>query len=162
MKSAEYWINKLGLIKHPEGGYYKENYRSDIYFKNSQNKKRSLATSIYYLLEGNDFSSFHKIKSDEIWHFYYGSNIIVHVIGKNSNLSSNIIGNNIQNGNEKIQMLIEKDSWFAAEVENKSMYSLVGCTVIPGFEFDDFELAKKEEMVQKYPLYENIIRRLTN
>ena len=162
MKSAEYWINKLGLIKHPEGGYYKENYRSDIYFKNSQNNKRSLATSIYYLLEGNDFSSFHKIKSDEIWHFYYGSNIIVHVIGKNSNLSSIIIGNKIQSGNEKIQMVIEKDSWFAAEVDDKSLYSLVGCTVIPGFEFDDFELAKKEELVQKYPMYENIIRRLTN
>ena len=161
MKNVEYWINKLGLIKHPEGGYYKENYRSDIHFKNSQNKKRSLATSIYYLLEGNDFSSFHKIKSDEIWHFYYGSNIIVHVIGKNSNLSSNVIGNNIQSGNEKIQMLIEKDSWFAAEVSDKSFYSLVGCTVIPGFEFDDFELAKKEELVQKYPMYENVIRRLT-
>ncbi|MGD1834999.1 MAG: cupin domain-containing protein [Nitrososphaeraceae archaeon] len=162
MISVEYWIKKLGLIKHPEGGYYKENFRSDIYFENSKKQKRSLATSIYYLLEGNDFSSFHKIKSDEIWHFYYGSNIIVHVIEKNSSLSSNIIGNNIKHGNEKMQMIIEKDLWFAAEVSEKSSYSLVGCTVIPGFEFDDFELSRKEELVKKYPMHENIIRRLSN
>ena len=81
ISSAKYWIEKLNFEKHPEGGWFKEVYRSEEvipkkslpeYFPGSRN----ISTSIYYLLEGDDFSAFHRIKSDEIWHYYEGNSAI--------------------------------------------------------------------------------------
>ncbi len=163
-KSAEYFIKSLDLQKHPEGGYYKEIYRSeDIINSNSLpqyfNGNRNTSTSIYFLLKSDDFSSFHKIKSDEIWHFYYGSPLTIFVIinGKTEKL---LLGNNPENG-ESFQKIIPKNSWFAACVNEPNSFSLVGCTVAPGFDFNDFELATRKNLLLSHPSLHAIIKKFT-
>ena len=165
MKNKEYWIEKLKLTPHPEGGFFRENYRSSESITKANlperfNSARSFSTSIYFLLAENDFSAFHKIKQDEIWHFYAGSPLAVHIIDKEGNYSKQLIGNNFSK-NELPQFVVPKDSWFASCVEDGKEYALVGCTVSPGFDFDDFELANRDLLVKKYPNHKNIITKLT-
>lgn len=161
-KSAYYWIELLGMHKHPEGGYYKETYRSDDIISNLPDRyggeKRNFATCIYFLIEGNDFSSFHRLKSDEIWHFYDGSPLILYIIDEAGELHKHRIGNDPSTGAYP-QFVIPKNVWFAAEVEEKSEYTLFGCTVSPGFDFLDFELANQDELYAKYAYPE--VKRLT-
>jgi predicted cupin superfamily sugar epimerase len=162
---AEFYINKLQLIPHPEGGFYKEIYRSteeipEKYLPARYKGERSYSSSIYFLLEGNSFSSFHRLKSDEIWHFYDGSSVKIYVINQRGKISENILGKDIEQG-EEIQFIINKDCWFAAEVLFKSSFSLFGCTVSPGFDFNDFELGRKENLIKIYPQHKTIIEKLT-
>jgi len=157
------WILNLDLKAHPEGGYYQEVYRSDeIIPKNALherfNGERSLSTSIYYLLEGNQFSAFHKIKSDEIWHFYDGSSVRLVLISNNGKLIELNLG---INNNEDPQVIIPKNTWFAAYPLDKESYSLVGCTVSPGFDFNDFELGDRNSLLKTFPQHEELIIRLT-
>ncbi|HET9774073.1 MAG TPA: cupin domain-containing protein [Nitrososphaeraceae archaeon] len=155
MNSSD-WINELGLSKHPEGGYFREIYRSP---RNRNN--RALVTSIYYLLDGNDFSSFHKIDADEIWHFYYGSTLTLFSINeRNSRLTRKVLGNNYKK-KENFEIVIESHNWLAAQVNNKLSYSLVGCTVIPGFEFDYYELGEKDKLFSLFPEHKKIIEKFT-
>ena len=158
-------VEKLNLLPHPEGGFYKETYRSEGQIsQGSLNEnfsgKRSYCTAIYFLLTKDNFSAFHKIKQDEIWHFYAGSPLAVHIIDKEGNYSKQLIGNNFSK-NELPQFVVPKDSWFASCVEDGKEYALVGCTVSPGFDFDDFELANRDLLVKKYPNHKNIITKLT-
>ena len=157
------WITKLELQSHPEGGYFKETYRSDeiaiedaakLGFKGNRN----FCTAIYYLLEGTDFSAFHRIKSDEIWHFYTGSPLVIYMIDGAGNYSEITLGNRPQS-DEYPQFTVPKNVWFAAKPVEKSSFSLVGCTVSPGFNFADFELAQKANLTNKYPDLEEIILR---
>ncbi len=164
MRSAAYWIEKLELLKHPEGGYYKEVYRSED--KHSLKTlpdrfkgDRHYSTSIYYLLQGNDFSAFHRLRSDEIWHFYAGITLMIYIIDENGNLQKKRLGNEPGNGDE-LQVLIPKMHWFAAEVIDKNSFGLVGCTVAPGFDFDDFELADKNILISEFPQHKELISRL--
>ncbi|PKL83646.1 MAG: hypothetical protein CVV24_03780 [Ignavibacteriae bacterium HGW-Ignavibacteriae-3] len=157
-------INRLELISHPEGGYFKEVYRSDgIIQKNSlpdnMNGERNFSTSIYYMLVGNQVSLFHSLKSDEIWHHYKGSAILLHLFN-DAGYSLVKIGAKIEL-NETLQFAVPAGSWFAAEVEDKVSYSLLGCTVAPGFDFSDFELAKRNDLIKKFPDYKSIIERFT-
>jgi uncharacterized protein len=166
MNTAEYWIEKLNLQKHPEGGYFSETYRNNESIKKEHlperyNGDKCFSTLIYYLLKENDLSHFHRLKSDEIWHFYSGSPLIVHLIDENGNYKSVLLGSNIETG-EMFQFVIPRNTWFGAEVKDKSSFSLIGCTVSPGFDFDDFELGKKRDLSDKYPRYINIINYLTN
>lgn len=158
---AKYYIDKLDLIKHPEGGYYKEVYRSAEYFivpdYSYKKKKRNYATSIYFLLEGNDKSHFHKLCSDEIWHFYDGSDIKIILIDPDGNLEEIILGKEAG----VFQYTILKDYWFAAEVIDKNLFALIGCTVAPGFDFEDFTLAKREYLIKLFPQHEKIIKKFT-
>ncbi len=158
---AKYYIEKLDLNKHPEGGYYKEVYRSGEHFiipdYSLSKKKRNYSTSIYFLLEGNDKSNFHKLNSDEIWHFYDGSDLRIFIIDEFGNLSEILFGKE----NEVFQFTIKKDCWFAAEVINKNSFSLIGCTVSPGFDFEDFELAKRDQLIKLFPQHEAVIRKFT-
>lgn len=157
---ARYWIRKLDLKKHTEGGYYKEIYKSDKKIK-INNKIRNFYTSIYYLLESNDFSSFHKIKSDEIWNFFTGSAITIYFISKeNGKMKKTILGPNFECENN-FQVLIPANTWFAAKVDDLKSYALVGCIVSPGFEFDDFELGRREKLEKDYPKLKNLIKRFT-
>lgn len=163
---ANYWINKLGLVKHPEGGYYKEIYRSEEVIAvealpDRYTTQRNVSTSIYFLLDREDVSHFHKIQSDEIWHFYEGTSLTIHMIDDEGNYSLQKLGRNIEDG-EVFQFVIPKGTWFAAEVINKNSFALIGCTVAPGFDFADFELAKRGELVGKFPMHKTIIDRLTN
>jgi len=120
---------------------------------------RNFFTEIYFLLEKGDFSAFHRLKSDEVWHFYTGSPITVHIIREDTNYSKCLMGSDLAAGHI-FQLAIEKGSWFAAEV-NSGSYSLVGCTVGPGFNYSDFELAKKEELAREFPEHAELISRLT-
>jgi uncharacterized protein len=158
---AHFWINKLQLLKHPEGGYYREVYRSEefVHKKNLPDRYssfRSFSTSIYFLLESHEFSAFHRLKSDEIWHFYEGSSITIVMILQESEIKKVTLGRN-PDANENYQVLIPKGCWFAAQVNQSDSFSLVGCTVAPGFDFEDFEIGKKEKLINLFPKYASII-----
>lgn len=159
---AKQYIKQLDLKKHPEGGYFKEVYRSGEiilpeHLPNRYKKFRNFSTSIYFLLEGKQFSSFHRLQSDELWHFYDGSTVLVYIIDDAGNLSVIKLGKGYQ-----FQIIIEKQNWFAAEVENKKSFSLFGCTVSPGFEFEDFEPGKRKTLIKDFPQHGTLIKRLTN
>ena len=148
MKQAKYWIEKLELEKHPEGGWFKEIYRSsDIISRralpNDFNGDRNCSTSIYYLLENEDFSSFHRIHSDEIWHYYMGSSSIEIISIQQGELKRQLLGND-PDSNQNLQIVVPKNTWFAAQLVLRKGYALVGCTVSPGFHFNDFELADEK------------------
>jgi predicted cupin superfamily sugar epimerase len=165
-EKALYYIEKLKLIKHPEGGYFSELYRSDEIFRASVLPERyigdrAFSTSIYFLLEGKQFSAFHKLQSDEIWHFYDGSPIRIYTITPEQKLEEKILGYDIEK-NETLQSVIYKNSWFAAELVDKTSFGLMGCTVSPGFDFRDLEIGKRDYLLEKYPAYKNLIIRLTN
>lgn len=158
-------IEKLDLTPHPEGGYFKETYRSEgLIDKKSLDTKysgnRNYSTSIYFLLTSGAFSAFHKIHQDEVWHFYSGSPILLHMIDQEGHYSKVAIGGDL-NKDETPQFIVQGGVWFASEVKNENSYSLVGCTVAPGFDFDDFELGKRDEMLQKFTRHKSIINRLT-
>lgn len=165
MQTAKYLIEKLGLKKHPEGGYFKEVYRSkEIIPKHGLHKRysggRNYSTSIYFLLESDDYSVFHRIKSDETWHFYAGSAVTIHMIDEKGKYETVTIGSN-QEKEEVFQFTVPGGVWFAASVEKADSYALAGCTVAPGFDFDDFELAKREDLTGLFPLLEEVIRMFT-
>lgn len=161
MDSAQYWVDKLGLIPHPEGGYYKETYRSDVEIEVIQDiNKRNISTGIYYLLDQNDYSSFHRIKSDEMWHFYAGDGLDIPVIHPNGVLETLRLGLDLDKG-QLPQQVVPAGSWFAAENSNKSSFSLVGCTVAPGFDFNDFEMADPDSLLADYPQHNEFINRLS-
>jgi len=161
MKPIEYWIKKLNLLKHPEGGYYREIYRSNEVIDTSglPNRyfgNRAFSTSIYYLLKSGDLSAFHRLKSDEIWHFYLGSPLLLLMIDDEGQLSGQILGNDPEQ-DEQLQIVIGKGCWFAASVLLPDSYSLMGCSVSPGFDFNDFELAKRDKLLKEFPQYHEII-----
>ena len=166
MMNAETLIETLELQAHPEGGYFKELYRStdkiphEVLSSQGMNGERNYCTSIYFLLTANNFSAFHRIKQDEIWHFYKGAPLDVHVIDANGNYSCLKLGLNFENG-ERPQGVVPAGCWFASSVAVKEGYSLVGCTVAPGFDFEDFELAQREDLQSQYPKHKELIERLT-
>ena len=163
-KEAEKIIKSLNLKKHPEGGYFSETYRSNETLEKDLHErfscKHSLYTSIYFLLSENDFSAFHVLKSDEIWHFYKGTTLDIHIIDAKGNLDTISLGKDFKEG-EHFQYLIKAGNFFAAEVRDKTSFALVGCTVSPGFEYSDFELCKKEFLIENFPQHKDLIKRLT-
>lgn len=165
MKPAKYWIEKLKMDPHPEGGYFKEVYRADEQYKGEYLPERfggdrSHGTSIYFLLVGEQVSKFHRIKSDEIWHFYEGSPVKIYSITPNGNLNEVVVGRDPDKG-ESLQAVINKGDWFGAEVLDKNSYSLCGCTVAPGFHFEDFELADRDSLIKEFPQHSRLIETLT-
>ncbi len=165
MRDAAFWIEKLALAKHPEGGWFRETYRSAGTISGNAlpagfNGTRNFSTAIYFLLDGDDFSAFHRIKSDELWHFYAGSSLIIHVIDKAGEYRRIRLGDNPDNG-ETLQAAVPADCWFGACLDSLGSYALVGCTVAPGFDFRDFEMGDAEELIRLYPRHAAIIRRLT-
>lgn len=165
MTPLEELITKLELQPHPEGGYFKETYRSEGEINSDSLNpkyigKRNYSTCIYFLMTSENFSAFHRINQDEIWHFYEGSPIRLHVISKNGDYTAHIIGRNFLKG-EVPQLVVPGQHWFAAEVIENYSYSLVGCTVAPGFDFADFELPSRGELVSIFPQHEELINKLT-
>ncbi len=162
---VKYYIKKLGLKNHPEGGYFKEYYRSDeIILKKYMPKRytgnRNISTSIYFLLDEENISRFHKLNSDEIWHFYDGTAIKIYTINNYGKLSVILLGRNQEKG-ELFQAVIKKGNWFCAEIVNKKSFALVGCTVAPGFDFADFILAERKQLIEKFPDCIELINRFT-
>ena len=157
--NAEDIINKLEMLPHPEGGYYKETYRSEEQTINKEGNKRNTSTAIYFLLENNNISRFHRIKSDELWFFHQGNAIEIVSI-KNNKLVSITLGNDIDKG-EVPQAVIPSNTWFGSSVKDGSGFGLVSCTVAPGFDFADFEMAKQDELLQEHPMLESVIKKYT-
>lgn len=157
----ENYIKLINLIPHPEGGYFRETYRSANLFDNVNGEfpdGRCYCASIYYLLESGQFSKFHRIKSDEIWHFYDGSPLDLFYI-YNEQLHHTILGRNIDKG-MMFQQIVPAGAWMAAKL-SVGDYSLVGCDTAPGFEYKDFEIADKTELTNQFPIYSKIINELT-
>ena len=121
---------------------------------------RNYSTSIYFLLKSNDFSSFHRIQSDETWHFYNGSAVDLFVLGDVGTLVRHRLGNRPESG-ELLQVTISRNQWFGGRVVDKNSYTLLGCTVAPGFHFDDFELAECESLIADFPQHAHTIEELT-
>ena len=160
---AQKYIKQLQLMKHTEGGYFKEVYRSGerillTHLPKRYKSSRSFSTSIYFLLDGKQFSAFHLLQSDELWHFYDGSSVLLYIITKIGELSVKRLG---RDEDSELQLTIEKQNWFAAEIEDKKSFALFGCTVSPGFEFDDFDLGKRDDLIKKFPQNSALIKRLT-
>jgi uncharacterized protein len=178
MIDAEFIIKKLELEKHiHEGGYFKESYRSPDMISNNKfhskkqeheiyeespypEKIRPASTLIYYLLVGKQYSAIHRVKSDEIWHFYLGSPVTIHIINEDRISPRIQLGNNLENG-ENIHYVVKKDTWFCAELNNKRTFALMGCTVSPGFDFEDFELGSKDKLILHYPQHKDLIERFS-
>jgi len=158
--TAEYWIGKLQLIKHPEGGYYKETYRASETITLHDERRRNTSTAIYYLLSGNDKSHFHRISSDEIWVYHHGEPIEIVVLEKDGTISTKVLGKNLHEG-EDLQIVIPANTWFGAKLKNSNGYSLVSCIVAPGFDFKDFVLADRGELVQQFPNCKAVIEKFT-
>jgi predicted cupin superfamily sugar epimerase len=169
---AQYWIDKLGLEKHPEGGYYRVTYTAATQIAQGALPEgyagaRPASTGIYFLLsnqgagdrEGH-FSAFHRLRSDEMWHFYAGQPLVVHVIDPEGRYMQMLIGNDCEAG-QNFQAVVHAGCWFASEPLLASSFALAGCTVSPGFDFADFELARRAEMSAQYPQHRALIARLT-
>jgi uncharacterized protein len=162
--SAEFWINRLGLMRHPEGGFFKEVYRSgEVISKKGLPERytsfRPFATSIYFLLESHEFSAFHRLKSDEVWHFYQGSPLTLFIIHPLGELTLRKLGSD-PGKQENLQCTVTRGCWFAASVNDPGSYTLLGCSVSPGFDFEDFELGHREDLIRKFPKHQKLIESL--
>lgn len=162
---ADYYIQKLELTTHVEGGAFKEIYRSlTVIPKTSLSHEfhgdRNTSTAIYFLLKYKQISALHKIASDEMWHFYDGNPLCIYEITKEGILIKHVLGNNLDKG-ESFTCVIKAGSWFGSRCEVENGFSLVGCTVAPGFDFEDFVLANREELSKEYPQYAGLIHELT-
>ncbi|TLV00074.1 cupin domain-containing protein [Dyadobacter luticola] len=166
MKPATYWVEKYGLLPHPEGGYYAETYRATEKIAQEAlparfGGERAFSTGIYFLLETGNFSAFHRIQSDEMWHFYAGETLEIFVIDPASgDLQIIKLGANPEN-DETFQAVVPAGAWFGSRPAAGSSYSLVGCTVAPGFDFADFEMAQKGSLTTLYPQHATLIAELT-
>lgn len=157
-------VQTYSLLPHPEGGYYKETYRSkDTVVSGSGmirfGGERSMSTAIYFLITAGNFSAFHRIKSDEIWHFYTGGALMVHVLYEDGRYEQIKVGNNPAAG-EVFQAVVPAGAWFASECAPERDFSFVGCTVSPGFDFADFELAYADVLMKSFPEQAALIQRL--
>lgn len=156
MKEIEKIIQSLDLQPHPEGGFYREVFRSEDTVYEGE---RNLMTSIYFLLTSENISKFHRIKSDELWFHHAGSPLIVHILDA-AGYHQHIVGSRLEEGIQP-QFLVPRNTVFGSTVLEKDSYSLVSCVVAPGFDFADFELFTAEELSAIYPDHREIIERMS-
>lgn len=164
MQSIQQFISSYQLQPHPEGGWYTQTYRSSDTVPLSALPERftgdrPFSTAIYFLLEQGNFSAFHRIKSDECWHFYSGDPLEIFILQENGSLEIVKLGNDISNGMH-FQYVVPANCWFASRPASGSRYCFVGCTVSPGFDFADFELANADNLKNEFPLHQNLINQL--
>jgi len=164
MNHPQHLIQLYQLQPHPEGGWYKETYRStELITANALPARftsdRNFSTAIYFLLEQGNFSAFHKIKSDECWHFYSGQTLLIYVIDPAGSLEIISLGSDPGKG-EMFQYTVPANYWFASKPAPGSSFSFVGCTVSPGFDFADFEMATEKSLLNSYPQHAEVIKEL--
>lgn len=151
----------LKMTAHPEGGAFAEHYRSELEISPAGfDGPRSASTSIYFLLGRGEFSAFHRIKADEVWHFYLGGPLHIVEIDPAGRLIETILGQDLGAG-ETLSHVVKAGHWFASYPALDTEFSLVGCTVAPGFDFRDFELADRERLTARVPRHASAIARLT-
>jgi uncharacterized protein len=155
-RNVQSLIDQLELLPHPEGGFYRETYRSEMTLEGTD---RQLLTSIYFLLTDSNVSRFHRISSDECWYFHSGDPIVVHTLNENGHTAF-VLGNDVQNGQLPFY-LVEGGTIFGSCMLHDQGYALVSCAVAPGFDFRDFELFETAQLLAEFPEHEAIIRKLT-
>ena len=165
MHDARYWIDSLKLLPHPEGGFYRETYRAELKLPHAAlpstfRGARSACTAIYFLLEGDQFSAFHRIAADEMWHFYAGDALSVHEIDEAGEHIETRLGADPERG-DRFQYVVPAGRWFGSRLAEGKGFALVGCTVAPGFDFAEFEIADRAALVGRYQRHKNVIERLT-
>lgn len=147
-------IEHYNLQPHPEGGFFAETYRSKLEIKTPQGV-RSSSTAIMFLITKESISHFHRLTSDEGWHFYGGDPLRLLQINQEGELIETTIGPDISKGH-RYQHIVPAGDWFASTSYGE--YSLVGCTVSPGFDFEDFEMGKKEELIKEFPQHTEVLQ----
>ena len=164
MDQVKRLIKQFEMQPHPEGGWYKQTYKSNEQVAAAAlpgrfGGDRSFSTAIYFLLEKGNFSAFHRIKSDECWHFYAGDPLLIYIIKQKGEINIISLGNDLEKGHS-FQYVVPANCWFASRPASGSEYCFVGCTVSPGFEFEDFELADGTALSVMYPQHKSIIKEL--
>lgn len=165
MDNADAWIDYLDLTAHPEGGYYRETYRTSEWIPSDAlpdrfDGRRDVAALIYFLLPADAVSALHRIQQDEVWHFYAGDPLTLHRIAPNGSYTSSTLGHNVEEGHH-LHTVVPAGEWFGATVQGDDGYSLVGCTTAPAFDFADFELGERAVLTDVFPQHASLIRRLT-
>lgn len=143
-----YLVRRLGLAPHPEGGFYRETFRSPRVLHLPDGRTRPASTAILYLLPSGSHSAWHRVSSDEVWHHYAGGALRLYRLGAGERLLDR----------DDPQAVVPAETWQAAEPVNRPV--LCGCTVAPGFDFADFELGDPEALVRAHPADAALIRRL--
>ena len=166
---AKAYIDALELLPHPEGGYFKETYRSECAVVPQPGSSpdpsqlvsvRSASTGIFFLLEQDNFSAFHRIASDEMWHFYAGDPLEVLELLDSGELVTTRLGTDLALG-ERFQYVVKANTWFGSRVAMGGAFTLVGCTVAPGFDFNDFQIANRVDLSSQFPKHRDVIATLT-
>ncbi|SAK64841.1 hypothetical protein AWB79_03158 [Caballeronia hypogeia] len=153
-------IQRLKLEPHPEGGFFRETYRANgNVTREGEGALRSASTAIYFLLCDGAHSAWHRIRSDEVWHFYAGDPLDVHVLDAKGMLVTHRLGNALDHEDAVFQAVVKAGDWFAAVCRDANGAALVGCTVAPGFEFSEFELAAPGVLEARYPQHRELIAR---
>jgi predicted cupin superfamily sugar epimerase len=159
--TAQQLIDILRLQPHPEGGFYSETFRSSLAVESAEHPaQRSASTAIYFLLRSQDFSAFHRVRSDELWHHYAGDVLELHLIDAAGELRVERLGSDIAAG-ERPQALAPRNVLQAASVGGgRYGFALCGCTVAPGFDFADFDMPTRAALSLAHPLHAALFRRL--
>jgi len=163
--TAKYWITKLALQPHPEGGYFREIYRATEQISATALPTRYLgprvfSTSIYFLLAGTQISTLHRLASDEQWHFYDGNALLLDMITPDGTSREVRLGRRATAG-EQFQAVIPAGTWMGARLASRRGYALIGCTVAPGFEFQDFTAGRRPHLIEQFPQHRKLITALT-
>lgn len=169
--TARMLVDQLGLLPHPEGGFFRETYRDTLTVAGLPERfagptfagPRSASTAIYYLLERGDMSALHRIASDEVWHHYAGGTLTVHVLHPDGRHEALRVGTDFAAG-ERPQAVVPAGAWFGARLEgpeDREAFALVGCTVAPGFAFEDLEIGTRASLLESFPQHEAVVSALT-
>ena len=162
--NATQLIAQLALTPHQEGGHYRRTYQSQEAISldsRPDNNPRHFSTAIYFLLQAGEFSAWHKLRSEEMWHHYEGESLKIHTINPENRAIETLLLGKLSNGGTP-QLIIPRGLWFCAEVAGEHGFTLCGCTVTPGFDFVDFELPQQESLLDAFPEHANIIKRYTH
>ena len=141
-------IKDFNLTEHPEGGYFRETYRSNEIIKRQNDQERTAGTAIYFLLTEGICTNWHRVSSDELWHYYMGDKLVLEIIDEDGKFNQLILNDEFTKEGQ-FQQLIPENCWQRAYSTGK--YTLVGCTVSPGFEFEDFEMIEADELADQFP-----------
>lgn len=157
MQSPEriaFLIDHFHLLPHPEGGFYAPMFRSAQSFISNEGKERNLYSSIYFIITADSHSCWHRLKTDEMWHLYEGGPAVVHMIDPKGEYSTR----RLQGGHTPVfQTLVPAGIWFAVTCDENTSYALFGCSLSPGFDFEDFELGRESSLLEKFPEHREIL-----
>lgn len=157
-RSRSFWIKKLGLVPHPEGGYFRYEFGSDIVRRTANGSERKDYSGIYFMVTHDSPSHFHQMKSDEIWYYHAGNVLTMHVIDQDGKYHMTRLGPDPERG--EVLSVVMHGGWiFGASVESGD-YTLVSCAVVPGFDDSDYRILTQSELLGKYPEYRNLIMKM--